>query len=60
MTTNYSIRSDCQAVSTCGCPEALLTETGVPGYNERFKAARASAICGSLAVEFSKWLRNSW
>jgi len=30
------------------------------GYIKRFTAARASAICGSLAVEFSKWPRNSW
>jgi len=26
----------------------------------RFSAARASAICGRLAVEFSKWPRKSW
>jgi len=30
------------------------------GYFKRFSAARASAICGSLAVECSKWPRNSW
>jgi hypothetical protein len=29
-------------------------------HSKRFRAVRASAICGSLAKEFSKWLRNSW
>ena len=37
-----------------------MRREGSAGYIKRFTAARASAICGSLALEFSKWLRNSW
>ena len=39
--------------------QEVLKAFGDGPHIRRFRAVRASAICGSLAVQVSKWLRNS-